>query len=105
MDYKKSRKVTFVNSSVKEERVILPKSEDMLDHMEEDEENVYMTSTHEHYTVRPDNLEHICLEKFAVNYDTCGGYLLPIEMISLSRTYIKLIMRKMMEYRILSRKS
>ena len=81
----KSRKVTFVNSTVKEERVSLPKIKDMLDHMEEDEENVYMTSIHKCNAARPDNLEHMCLAKFAVNYDTCGGHLLPIQMISFNR--------------------
>ena len=57
----------------------------MLDRMEEDKGNVYMTSIHEHYAARPDNLEHACLTKFAVNYDTCGGHLLSIEKISLNR--------------------
>ena len=57
----------------------------MLDHMEEDEENVYLISIHEHYAVRPDNLKDMCLGEFAVNYDTYGGYLLPIEVISSNR--------------------
>ena len=52
--------------------------------MEEDKENIYMTSINECYPVRPDNLEHVS-GKIAVNYDTFRGYLLPTEMISLNR--------------------
>ena len=57
---------------MKEERVSLAKSKDMLDRMGEDEENVYMTDIHEHYAARADNLEHMCLANFTVNYDNCG---------------------------------
>ena len=41
----------------------------MLHKMDEDEDNVYMTSTHDRYAACPDNLEGICLAKFAVNYE------------------------------------
>ena len=68
----------------------------MLDHLEEDEENVYMTSIQECYAARSDNLEHMCLAKFAVNHDTSWGHLLPTEIISLNRMYMKVIIRKMM---------
>ena len=36
--------------------------------MDEDADNVYMTSIHDKYAAHPDNLEGICLAKFAVNY-------------------------------------
>ena len=41
----------------------------MLDNMYEDEDNVYMTSIHDRYAALPNNLEGICLAKFAVNYE------------------------------------
>ena len=44
---KKSRKVTFVNSNMRDDRVSLPKHEKALREMEEDEDNVYMTSIHD----------------------------------------------------------
>ena len=37
--------------------------------MDEDEENVYMTSIHDRYASRPDSLNDMCLAKFAVNYE------------------------------------
>ena len=37
--------------------------------MDEDEENVYMTSIHDRYASRPDLLNDMCLAKFAVNYE------------------------------------
>ena len=41
----------------------------MLDNMDEDEDNVYMTSIHDRYAAHQNNLEGICLAKFAVNYE------------------------------------
>ena len=45
--------------------------------MDEDEDNVYMTSIHDRYAAHPNNLEGICLAKFAVNYElllnSCGN--------------------------------
>ena len=41
----------------------------MLDNMDEDEDNVYMTSIHDRYAAHPNNLKGICLAKFAVNYE------------------------------------
>ena len=37
--------------------------------MEEDEDNVYMTSIHDHYAARPDDIENMCLAKFAIHYE------------------------------------
>ena len=69
---KKSRKVTYVNSNMKSDRVSLPKPPDALHDMEDDEDNVYMTSIHDRYALRPDKLENMCLAKFAVNYEYEG---------------------------------
>ena len=37
--------------------------------MDQDEDNVYMTSIHDRYAAPPNNLEGNCLVKFAVNYE------------------------------------
>ena len=66
---KKSQKVTFVNSNMQDDHISLPKSTKMLDNMDDDEDNVYMTSKHDRYSACPNNLEGICLAKFAVNYE------------------------------------
>ena len=66
---KKSRKVRFVNSNMCDDRISLPRHEKALLEMEEDEDNVYMTSIHDRYAARPDCLESMCLAKFAVNYE------------------------------------
>ena len=66
---KKSRKVTFVNSNMRDDRISLPKNNKTLGDMDEDEENVYMTSIHDRYASRPDLLNDMCLAKFAVNYE------------------------------------
>ena len=66
---KKSRKVTFVNSNMCDDRISLPKNNKTLGDMDEDEENVYMTSIHDRYASRPDLLNDMCLAKFAVNYE------------------------------------
>ena len=66
---KKSRKVMFVNSNMKDERVSLPKTNAALEKLNEDEDDVYMTSIHDRYAARPNALEDLCLAKFAVNYE------------------------------------
>ena len=66
---KKSQKVTFINSNVQDDHISLPKSTKILHEMDEDEDNVYMTSIHDRYVACPDTLEGICLAKFAVNYE------------------------------------
>ena len=45
------------------------KNNKTLGNMDEDEENVYMTSIHDRYASRPDLLNDMCLAKFAVNYE------------------------------------
>ena len=69
---KKSRKVMFVSSNVRDDCVSLPKSDKMLNELEEEEDNVYITSIHDRYAARPDSLDDICLAKFAVNYEPVG---------------------------------
>ena len=66
---KKSQKVTFVNSNMQDDYISLPKSTKMLDNMDEDEDNIYMTSIHDRHAAHLNNLESICLAKFAVNYE------------------------------------
>ena len=70
---KKSRKVIFVNASTKSDRVSLPKSKKIIDQMEADDEDIYTTSIHDRYAARPDDLENMCLARFAVTYDTLYG--------------------------------
>ena len=67
---KKSRNVVYVNGAMKEERVSLPKTGKDLEVMADDDENIFMTSIHDQYAARPDNLNDMCLACFSVNYDT-----------------------------------
>ena len=66
---KKSRKVEYVNANMREDRVSLPKSGIILDSLDDDDENVYMTSIHDRYSCSPDSLDDMCLAKFAVSYE------------------------------------
>ena len=66
---KKSRKVTFVNSNMKDDRVSLPKTNAALEKLNEDEDDVYMTSIRDRYAAHPNALEDLCLAKFAVYYE------------------------------------
>ena len=66
---KKSRKVTCVNTEMKEQRVSLPKSQQQLSQLSDNDENVFATSVIDRYSSRPDELKLMCLAKFAVNYE------------------------------------
>ena len=66
---KKSRKVTCVNTEMKEHRVSLPKSQQQLSQLSDDDENVFATSLIDRYSARPQQLKSMCLAKFAVNYE------------------------------------
>ena len=66
---KKSRKVIYVNSNMKNERVSLPKTKAQLAKMDKDDDNVFATSLIDRYCARPYNLDKCCLAEFAVNYD------------------------------------
>ena len=65
----------FVNSNMKDDRVSLPKTNAALEKLNEDEDDVYMTSIHDRYAAHPNALEDLCLAKFAVNYELqiCRG--------------------------------
>ena len=65
---KKSRKVTSVNTNMKDECVSLPKTQQQLAQMDDDE-NIFATSTIDRYAARPPILGNMCLATFAVNYN------------------------------------
>ena len=69
---KKSRKVIYVNSNMKSERVSLPKTKAQLAKMDADGSDVFATSLIDRYGAHPYNLENLCLAEFAVNYDVAG---------------------------------
>ena len=72
---KKSRKVTSVNTNMKDEHVSLPKTQQQLAQMDDDDdENVFATSTTDRYVVRPPILGNMCLAKFAVNYNVTQAH-------------------------------
>ena len=68
-----SRKVVFVNTSPKEDRVSLLKPADQLKSLDADSEDIYQTSLIGRYAARPDNLNDTCLAEFAANYTTRSG--------------------------------
>ena len=70
---KKSRKVIYVNSNMKSERVSLPKTKAQLSRMDPDDEDVFATSLIDWYSARPYNMENMCLAEFAVNYDVVSA--------------------------------
>ena len=54
---------------MKEQRVSLPKSQDQLSQLSDDDENVFATSVIDRYSARPQELKQMCLVKSAVNYE------------------------------------
>ena len=60
---KKSRKVTSVNTNRKDECVSLPKTQQQLAQMDDDDENVFATSTIDRYAARPPILGKHVLSK------------------------------------------
>ena len=66
---KKSRKVVTVNCEMKDNRLSLPKSQEKLSKMDDDETNVFVTSVIDRYAARPNGLKEMHLASFAVNYD------------------------------------
>ena len=46
---RKSRKITFVTTEYKEKRVSIPKSKEKLKELEDDDEDIFMTSIHDRY--------------------------------------------------------
>ena len=66
---KKSRKVTQVNTEMKEQRVSLSKSQQQLSQLSDDDNNVFVTSLIDRYSARPKELKQMCLATFAVHYE------------------------------------
>ena len=68
-----SRKVIFINTAAKEDRVSLLKPTKQIQYMDEDSEDIYQTSLIDRYAARPDHLNNMCLAEFAANYTTHNG--------------------------------
>ncbi len=68
-----SRKVVFINKSPKEDRVSLLKPANQLENMDDESEDIYLTSLIDRYAARPDSLNDIYLAEFAANYTTRSG--------------------------------
>ena len=66
---KKTREMRYIDANIRERRVSLPKPLYLLQVMEDDDENIYMTNVHDRYSHRPDQLEDMCLMEFANTYD------------------------------------
>ena len=67
---KKRRKVTPVNTNMQADHVSLPKSQEQLTQLhDDDDEDVFATSLIDQYTARPQSLQSMCLAMFAVNYE------------------------------------
>ena len=56
-----------------DDRVSLPKNEKQLSDMNEEEDDVYMTSIHDRYAACPESLQNMCLATFAVSYEPIFG--------------------------------
>ena len=73
---KKSRKVTSVNTNMKDEHVSQPKTQQKLAQMDDDDDDdddVFATSIIDRYAARP-ILGNMCLAKFAVNYNVTQAH-------------------------------
>ena len=70
---KKSRKVTSVNTNMKDECVSRPQTQ-QLAQMDDDDENVFATSVIDRCAARPPILGNMCLAKFAVNYNVTQAH-------------------------------
>ena len=68
-----SRKMVFVNASPKEERITMLKQVKELQKMEDDSENIYLTSQIDRYVAQPDTLDDKSLAEFAANYTHVRG--------------------------------
>ena len=71
----KSRKVTPVNTNMKDEHVSLPKSKPQLALLHDDDEDVFATSLIDRYVARPHMLQDMCLAKFAVTFDVASNFI------------------------------
>ena len=66
---RKSRQARYIDANRQECRVSLPKPQYLLERMEDDAEDIYMTSWQDRYRCRPDDLENMCMADFAAGYD------------------------------------
>ena len=66
---KKSRKVVPVTTSMKDERVSLPKPQSHLAQLHDDDEDIFAMSLIDRYGARPVSLQNMCLATFVVTYD------------------------------------
>jgi len=64
-----SRHSIYLNTSLPEERVILVKSKDELDQLEDDSNDIAVEGIMDHYIQRPSELNSICLAEFAAMYN------------------------------------
>ena len=81
---KKNRKVISVNTNMKDECVSLPKTQQQLAQMDDDDENVFATSIIDRYAARPPILVNMCLAAFAVNYNVAQA---SNDLIEMEETY------------------
>ena len=65
---RQSRKVVFINTDPKSERISMTKPLSAIQSLEDDDEDLYLTSLVDRYAARPDCLENTCLAEFAANY-------------------------------------
>jgi len=65
---KMSRKVVYVDSNMKENRVRMSKPYSEIELKDENDTDLFLTSIHEKYSSRPANLESMCLAEFAKSY-------------------------------------
>ena len=70
---RQSRKVVFINTDSKNERTSMSKPLSHIAQMDDDDDDLFMTGLIDRYAARPDNLENLCLAKFAANYDVIYG--------------------------------
>ena len=66
--FRKSRLVISVSNHPKDERHRMPKNQFELADMDDDDEDVFMSSIHDYYASRPDDMEDMCLAEFASHY-------------------------------------
>ena len=59
---------------MQDKHVSLLKSRAQLAQMEDDDDNVFATSLIDRYAARPNELQNMCLAKFAVTYDVASSY-------------------------------
>ena len=65
-----SRKVLFINTDFKKDRVGIFKKAEVLAALDDGDENISQTSLIDRYAARPPMLEDMCLAEFVANYST-----------------------------------